>query len=195
MQEDYTESLLRLLNGLGDYNAANRRLKKLIIQLLEERNLLKINSFFAQENKLENYNKNCSTIVVIRFDNYQEYITNNKQNEYHLILCQIIPIIKNNISKNDMIFQIDEDKFGITLSGCSQDICEERIADIFQKIRIDCNLYDFPLSAGISSFSSTKENELLLEEAINSLEEYEGSIYRYKEKVLEKKEITNKTND
>lgn len=195
MQEDYTESLLRLLNGLGDYSAANRRLKKLIIQLLEERNLLKINSFFAQENKLENYNKNCSTIVVIRFDNYQEYITNNKQNEYHLILCQIIPIIKNNISKNDMIFQIDEDKFGITLSGCSQDISEERISDIFQKIRIDCNLYDFSLSAGISSFSSTKGNELLLEEAINSLEEYEGNIYRYKEKVLEKKEITNKTND
>ena len=48
MQEDYTESLLRVLNGLGDYNTANRKLKKLIIQLLEERNLLKINSYFAQ---------------------------------------------------------------------------------------------------------------------------------------------------
>jgi diguanylate cyclase (GGDEF)-like protein len=134
------------------------------------------------------------TVAVAQVDQFSEIIDRQGLGRGNQVLQLFSRIVKAALREVDVIARLDTDKFGLVLSGCSEEdalVIINRIGQLISQIQVnDKDDLKITTSGGITSYHGTEQPQDLIEHAEEALQfaieqgRDRGAAYNYVEPVV-----------
>jgi diguanylate cyclase (GGDEF)-like protein len=134
------------------------------------------------------------TVAVAQVDQFSEIIDRQGLGRGNQVLQLFSRIVKAALREVDVIARLDTDKFGLVLSGCSEEdalVIINRIGQLISQIQVnDKDDLKITASGGITSYHGTEQPQDLIEHAEEALQfaieqgRDRGAAYNYVEPVV-----------